>query len=706
MKVKSLSDLLKKGDLVAVSNITGREASEVTLISQNYCSNIMGGWALGKEGQTMQTLKSEIPIFPTFKELLDRTPSERHPNKIIIYSPPGAVYGEVKEVIKHGTKVETIFIITEHVSIEVSAKIYKICSDAGIDVVGCNSLGMINTHERVRVGAVGGDSLEETFKPGSVTIISNSGNMVNTISSYLLSAGMGTAYGISTGKDVLILTPLKKLLRLAEKDNRTKIIVLYVEPGGVYEKEAIEMMESCKFSKPIVVYVSGNIAEKYDISLGHSGAVVEGSSTSATQKMHLFDDYFKVPPFEYRKHYKKSTELTEALKRGIRVRALHHIPKAVLLLTDMLGIKRDLMKVKPLQLNPWFVNLGELEKQLPSELILKPGEIPKPYGEQFRSLDQHKIGTTMSRHSMRNASYASSNDGKTPCIFGHPLIDIMKSQSFVSSLILYWTGSLPKDEYEERLASMTLIASLTNGPGTISAQGAKLSTSAGNSPNTAMIGTLASMGITHGGNGTKAVKFLLECFKDIDIKDPYNMNGVNVKETALAVADEFKKKKLAAKDASIDYDRIPCLGHPVFRNDDVNYDPREQVIYNYIKSNGKVNIFLEFYHELVIELKNNGCTKKVLAVNVDAAIACVWLGICWSYLKEKRMTVKRAMDIPFIAFALGRAGGGAGEYLDHQDYGTEMDMRIPTDECRTLIKSKIPEKGAGIKNSGRPADTR
>ena len=48
MRAKKLSDLLKAGDRIAVSNITGREASTVSVASQKYCGNIVGGWALGK----------------------------------------------------------------------------------------------------------------------------------------------------------------------------------------------------------------------------------------------------------------------------------------------------------------------------------------------------------------------------------------------------------------------------------------------------------------------------------------------------------------------------------------------------------------------------------------------------------------------------------------------------------------------------------
>ncbi|MGC9323305.1 MAG: citrate/2-methylcitrate synthase [Desulfomonilia bacterium] len=688
MRAKTLADLLKQGDRVAVSNITGREASRVSEESQKYCRNLVGGWALGKSGQTIETPQGPIPVYATFEELMKQTPPEMHPNKIIIYSPPPAVYGEVKEVVDHGKgNVETIFVITEHVSIEVTSKLHAICRYAGIDVIGCNTLGMINVHDRVRVGAVGGDSPQETFIPGSVTILSNSGNMVNTIASYLLASGMGISFGISTGKDLLILTPVQELLTLAETDPRTRLIVLYIEPGGLYEHEAIEMMKSRGFSKPIVVYVAGKIAEKYNVSLGHAGAVVEGNLTSASAKMREFDAYFGIDGFSPERRYKKSEQLSDALNRGIRVASLHHIPKAVRLICDTLGIERDISSAKPLKLNPWFVNLGDVAKYIPHELDLAQGTIPEPYASQVKEQEQARLGISMARQSMRNASHASSNDGVTPRIYGYSLMDIMTKKSFVSSLILSLTGELPRDEFEENLAQMTFIASLTNGPGTISAQGAKLSCSAGNSPNTAMIGTLAAMGSIHGGNGSQAVRFLLDVFADTDIEDPYD-DSIDVKTVAEKAADDFKRQKIAAKEASLEYERIPCLGHPIFNKDPVNYDPREQVIHGFITSQGRCNIFLEFYHTLVQALKDNGVTNKVMAVNVDAALACVWLGICWRHLREKRMTLQRAMDIPFIVFALGRAAGGAAEFLDHQDFGTNMDMRIPTSECRSLNRPR------------------
>jgi len=229
MRARKLSDLLRKADRVAVSNITGREASQVCAVSQKYCGNMVGGWALGRDGEVVDTATGPIPVFGTFEELLRRIPQSRQPNKILVYSPPEAVYGEVKEIVHYGKGVvETIYIITEHVAIEVTAKIRQISSQENIDLVGCNTLGIINSRDQVRIGAIGGDNPAESFRPGSAAIISNSGNMVNTMASYLLSAGVGTSFGISTGKDRLILFPPKDFISLALEDEATRLVVLYV----------------------------------------------------------------------------------------------------------------------------------------------------------------------------------------------------------------------------------------------------------------------------------------------------------------------------------------------------------------------------------------------------------------------------------------------------------------------------------------------
>ena len=148
---------------------------------------------------------------------------------------------------------------------------------------------------------------------------------------------------------------------------------------------------------------------------------------------------------------------------------------------------------------------------------------------------------------MRNASHASSNDGAVTRIYGQPIEERMRNGSFVSSLFLAWLGEEPLD-FEVDLLEKCLIGSLSNGPGTISAQAAKLSASAGNAPNTGMIATLAAIGAVHGGNGRDGVRDLLKIFARLNLKDPYDPGpAIDVVKLARETAAAFKKVKDAAK---------------------------------------------------------------------------------------------------------------------------------------------------------------
>ena len=132
----------------------------------------------------------------------------------------------------------------------------------------------------------------------------------------------------------------------------------------------------------------------------------------------------------------------------------------------------------------------------------------------------------------------------------------------------------------------------------------------------------------------------------------FRSHGLDLAGIVNAEVERFSKLRAAAKEAGTDYERIPCLGHPVFRDKSVNVEPREQVIVDYLAGKCLRNVFLEFYHMLVRRLKEVGIARNVWAVNLDGAIASVTLGMCWQALAEKRMTLRRACDLAFIIFAL------------------------------------------------------
>ena len=90
-----------------------------------------------------------------------------------------------------------------------------------------------HVRDGIRVGAVGGPAPEETFRPGSAFIISNSGNMVNTIAGYLPSAGIGISWGISTGKDSELIYKKQEdiLKRFRQKDLNLLVSTSVLEEG-------------------------------------------------------------------------------------------------------------------------------------------------------------------------------------------------------------------------------------------------------------------------------------------------------------------------------------------------------------------------------------------------------------------------------------------------------------------------------------------
>ena len=438
-------------------------------------------------------------------------------------------------------------------------------------------------------------------------------------------------------------------------------------------------MEEVNFPKPIVVYVGGKIVDDRNLSLGHAGAVVEGAGTRAREKKGLFDAYLGVTPFT------AGISFDCPPRRGLRIQALHDLPEAMRTLYDLLGLERDYRNYTSLRLNPWLKNMGRLGTRLPPALVLSEGHIPPPYKDQIEQSHRTQFGRLTTRRAMRNGSHASSNDGATPRVYGRSVLRLMESRSFAFTLILAWTGYPPTRSFEPELVEKTLVAALTNGPGTISAQAAKLSASAGNSPHTAMIATLATIGDVHGGNGKEAVAFMIDVFANSGLRDPYDpANKELVHQKARQVAAEILGRKRAATEQDVAFQRVPCLGHPVYRNEERNYDPREQIVMQSVDRAGVYHAFLAFYHELASALREVGVTRNVLAVNVDAAIACVWLGICWPLLCEKKLSTERAKSIAMAAFALGRVAGGASEYFDHADFGQPMDMRIPVKECATL----------------------
>jgi hypothetical protein len=249
-----------------------------------------------------------------------------------------------------------------------------------------------------------------------------------------------------------------------------------------------------------------------------------------------------------------------------------------------------------------------------------------------------------------------------------------------------------KLEPAHQFALQTLIGLLlTNGPGTISAQGAKGAVAADGSEspdrvqlNKAVIGFLTHTGYAHGGNGLEGITFLIEQFRESGLDDPGNPNhGLDLAAMAARYCEHYATYKSAAKAVGrLDLQMIPGVHHPVFRDKAVNHDPREVFIAELFAQRREHNVFHDFYHALVRALYDAGLSRNVYCVNIDGVIAALLLKMMWQPYRAGTFTEPHLETAAFTVFLFGRMVGCAAEIEDHLNRGRNMDTRTAASECR------------------------
>ncbi|WFT79581.1 CoA-binding protein [Methylobacterium sp. CB376] len=232
---------------------------------------------------------------------------------------------------------------------------------------------------------------------------------------------------------------------------------------------------------------------------------------------------------------------------------------------------------------------------------------------------------------------------------------------------------------------------LSNGPGTISAQGCKGAVSADGpeSPervqlNKAVIGFLSHAGYAHGGNGYEGIAFLIEQFRDAGLADPGDPDhDVDLEALADRTAAEYARYKTDRKSAgSLDIQKIPGVNHPVFKDKAVNHDPREVWIHDLLAARGDTNAFHAYYRALVRALHEAGVSRTVYCVNIDAVIAALLLKMLWRPYQDGDFSGAALETAAFTIFLFARMLGCAAEVDDHTNRGRNMDTRTPASQCR------------------------
>ena len=284
-----------------------------------------------------------------------------------------------------------------------------------------------------------------------------------------------------------------------------------------------------------------------------------------------------------------------------------------------------------------------------------------------------------------SADGGKQEDGSFCGMAGKDLIDKWSSTEIAYLALL---GEKPSPE---KLFPFQVLLGLiiSNGPGTISAQGCKgaVSTDGPETPervqiNKAMIGFLTHTGFAHGGNGFEGIQFLIRQFGGTNLKDAgATGHGLDLVAMATKFATAFGAEKKARKGVGEGTQNIPGINHPVFKNQLVNKDPREVYLSQLFKERGEANVFHDFYSAVVQALYDTGVTANVFCVNIDAVIAALLLKLLWPRYRSGAFSESALENAAFTAFLFGRMVGCAGEIDDHINRGRNMDTRTAASQC-------------------------
>jgi succinyl-CoA synthetase alpha subunit len=269
--------LLDKNTRIAIQGITGREASMVTKHSVAYGTEILAGITPGKEGQNVEG----VPVYDTLKRACEK----KKINTSIIYVPPAFAYDAVMEAIGNGLKL--IVIITERIPRHDVARFLSAAKDVDCIIIGPNSVGILNPEDRVKIGPIGGDNVERCFVPGEVGVISRSGGMTAECSWMIKRAGFGVSTSVSIGGDPLLGSPPIDILKMFERDPKTKAVVMWGEPGTRYEEDVADLIKCGGFTKPLIAYIAGRFVEAMPEGtvFGHAASIIGGGIGKPSQKM-------------------------------------------------------------------------------------------------------------------------------------------------------------------------------------------------------------------------------------------------------------------------------------------------------------------------------------------------------------------------------------------------------------------------------------
>jgi len=148
---------------------------------------------------------------------------------------------------------------------DLEKKLVQAARQAGIQILGPNTMGICNPHAQLNC-----TSLPVKPRPGTTTLVSQSGNMGTQFLAFAEQQGIGIRGFCGSGNEAM--TTIEDLLETLEEDPLTKTVLLYIESV----KDGRRFFESARrvgCKKPIVLMKGGQSEAGTKAASSHTGAL-------------------------------------------------------------------------------------------------------------------------------------------------------------------------------------------------------------------------------------------------------------------------------------------------------------------------------------------------------------------------------------------------------------------------------------------------
>ncbi|WP_018653612.1 succinate--CoA ligase subunit alpha [Actinomadura flavalba] len=262
---------LTENSKIIVQGMTGSEGMKHSRRMLASGAQVVGGVNARKAGQSVDFDGTELPVFGTVAEAMERTGADVS----VVFVPPKFTKDAVVEAVDAG--IPLCVVITEGIPVHDTAYFWAYATEKGnaTRIIGPNCPG-IASPGKSNAGIIPAD----ITTPGRIGLVSKSGTLTYQMMYELRDIGFSTCVGI--GGDPIIGTTHIDALQAFQDDPETDAIVMIGEIGGDAEERAAAYIAE-HVTKPVVGYVAGFTAPEGK-TMGHAGAIVSGSAGTAQAK--------------------------------------------------------------------------------------------------------------------------------------------------------------------------------------------------------------------------------------------------------------------------------------------------------------------------------------------------------------------------------------------------------------------------------------